>query len=211
MRIVAGSAGSRDVKLTEIDRHLEMMARFLACSGDDAGEAPAVTMVLRSALSIPAQAFIAMSDELVRAGASAKVVLARLEPEEELRQLFASLCRLGPRDPAEELVRWARNPRLLDAHEQVTYGSSMCWSGDAMRRDADKRNALTLFDQSAPQTARLGQLSFAALWAASAVVPERRLVGPAAARPQGAYQPLAEAGVAGSLRPSLQGWPLVRH
>ena len=94
----------------------------------------------------------------------------------------------------------------------MTYGETMCWSGDAMRRDADRRNALTLFDEEAPDTVRLGRLAFEALWTVSSLVPERRLLGPATARPSGAYEHASETPVAVSpLRPSLQGWPLVRH
>ncbi len=211
MRVVVGSGSPRDGRNAELDRHVTMMARFAERLSAVEGQAPALTLVVRSAQSAPALAFIAMSDELARAGASAKVVLARLEPEAEMRQLYASLCRLAPRRPADKLIRWARNPRLLEAHEQVTYGTAMCWSGDAMRRDADRRNALTLFDDAAPQTARLGRLAFEALWGACVAVPERRLVGPAAARPSGAHQVVAERGVVSPLRPSLQGWPLVRH
>jgi hypothetical protein len=217
MRVVAGSGSLWDLGGAEIDRHLETMARFIERleggeAAGDASEASPVTMILRSAQSAPAQALISMTEELARVRASAKVVLAKLEPEEDLRQLFASLWRLGPCEPAQELVRWARNPRLLEAHEQVTYGTAMCWSGDAMRRDADRRNGLTQFDEAAPQAARLGRLAFEALWAASAMVPERRLLGPSTARPSGAYQSAADPGVAISpLRPSLRGWPLVRH
>ena len=101
----------------------------------------------------------------------------RLEPEEDLRQLFATLSELSPREPAKALIRWARDPRLLDAHEQATYGGSVCWSGDAMRREADKRNGLSLFESAAPEAVRLAQLAFAALWGASTVVTERRLAG----------------------------------
>jgi hypothetical protein len=185
-----------------------MMSRFV--EGAKAG--CSLTMILRSPGSDPAKALVGMKGALQRVGVSAKVILAKIEPEEDLRQLFASLSELAPQEPAPELIRWARNPRLLEAHEQVTYGEAMCWSGDAMRRDADKRNALTLFDEEAPGTVRPGQLAFQALWAASSLVPERRLLGPATARPSGAYQPDREAPAAVSpLRPSLQGWPLVRH
>jgi spermidine/putrescine-binding protein len=170
-------------------------------------------MILRSAASSASLALIGMSPDLARAGIAAKVVVANLEPEEDLRQLFASLSELRPRDPAKELIRWARNPRLLDAHEQATYGAAMCWSGDAMRREADKRNALSLFDEAAPGTVRLAQLAFEALWSASAVVTERRLLAPAATKPSGAYERADESRVTAvsPLRPSLQGWPLVRH
>jgi hypothetical protein len=151
-----------------------------------------------------------MRKDLLNAGASAKVILARLESEEDLRQLFATISELSPREPASALIRWARNPRLLDAHEQAIYGDTLCWSGDAMRRDAERRNGLTLFDEDAPEMVRLGRLAFSALWEASARVPERRLVGPAAAKPSGAYERSQDAPVT-ALRPSWQGWPLVRH
>jgi hypothetical protein len=212
MRVVVGSGSSRDLKQAELDRHLEIMSRFIARVESDGAEPRTLTMILRSAASCPALALIGMSRDLARAGIAAKVVVANLEPEEDLRQLFASLSELCPADSAKELIRWARNPRLLDAHEQATYGAAACWSGDAMRREADKRNALSLFDESAPGTALLAQRAFEALWSASTVVAERRLVGPATVKPSGAYEADPESLTAVSpLRPSLQGWPLVRH
>ena len=213
MRVVVGSGSSRDLKQAELDRHLEIMSRFIERVESDGAEPRTLTMILRSAASSASLALIGMSPDLARAGIAAKVVVANLEPEEDLRQLFASLSELRPRDSAKELIRWARNPRLLDAHEQATYGGSMCWSGDAMRREADKRNALSLFDDAGPGTVRLAQLAFEALWSASTVVAERRLLGPAMAKPSGAYEPDAESHVTAvsPLRLSLQGWPLVRH
>ena len=208
MRVVVGSESLRDSQQGELRRHLQMMSRCV----ERAQAGFSLTMILRSAASDPARALVGMKGALQRAGVSAKVILAKLEPGDDLKQLFASLSELAPQEPASELIRWARNPRLLDAHEQVTYGETMCWSGDAMRRDADRRNALTLFDEEAPDTVRLGRLAFGALWAVSALVPERRLLGPATARPAGAYEQASETAVAVStLRPSLQGWPLVRH
>jgi hypothetical protein len=185
-----------------------MMSRFV----ERAKAGFTLTMILRSGGSDPAKALVGMTGALQHAGVSAKVIVAKLDPEDDLKQLFAGLSALAPQQPAPGLIRWARNPRLLDAHEQVTYGEAMCWSGDPMRRDADKRNALTLFDEDAPATVRLNRLAFQALWAASSPVPERRLLGPASARPSGALEQASEPPVAvTTLRPSLQGWPLVRH
>jgi len=205
MRVVVASESSRDLRQSELRRHLQMMSRFV-----ERGETGfSLTLILRSAQSDPAKALIGMKGALERAGVRAKVILAKLEPEDELRQLFTALSELASQEAASGLIRWARDPRLLDAHEQVTYGEAMCWSGDAMRRDADKRNALTLFDEEAPDTVRLGRLAFEALWAVSSLVPERRLTGPAMPRPSGAYE-LTQAPVT-ALRPRVQGWPLVRH
>ncbi len=207
MRVVVDSESSRDLRQSELRRHLQMMSRFVECA--KAGPF-SLTMILRTAGSDPAKALVGMTGALQRSGLSAKIILAKLEPEEELKQLFASLSELAPHESAPGLIRWARNPRLLEAHEQVIYGEAMCWSGDAMRRDADKRNALTLFDEEAPDTVRLGRLAFEALWAVSSPVPERRLLGPANARPSGAHEQISDTPVT-ALRPGLQGWPLIRH
>src|SRR5262245_48505889 len=205
MRVVVGTESTRDSRQSELRQHLQMLSRFI----DSATAGSILTMILRSADSDPAKALVGMKGALLHAGVRAKVVLAKIEPDDELRQLFAALTALGPDCGSSELIRWVRNPRLLDAHEQVTYGEAMCWSGDPMRRDADRRNALALFDDQAAEAVRFGRLAFEAMWAASSPVPERRLTGPLAARPSGAFEH-ADAPVA-ALRPNPQGWPLVRH
>jgi surface antigen len=210
MRLVVGTEGSREFRQAERDRHLDAMARFVERATGDSGAPQCCTMVLRAANSAPAQALIAMKDALADAGVQATAILATLTPEDDLKALFASLAALSPDAPAAALIRWARNPRLLDAHEQATYGTDMCWSGDAMRRDADKRNPLVLFDTDAPGAARLAHLAFKALWGASVPVPARHLVAGGPAKPSGAYEQQDGAPVT-ALRPHLQGWPLVRH
>jgi hypothetical protein len=208
MRVVVNSESSRDLRQSELRRHLQMMARFI----DGAESGASLTMILRSPDSDPAKALIGLTGALQQVGARARVIVANIEPDDELRKLFTNLSGLAPLDPADELIRWARNPRLLDAHEQVTYGDVMCWSGDAMRRDADRRNALTLFEEQAPDAVRLGRQAFKALWNASSPVPKRRLIGPKNARPSAAYEQIAEPPVAVSpYRPGPQGWPLLRH
>ena len=147
MRVLVGTENSGDLRQSELRRHLKMMSRCV----ETATAGSALTMILRSAKSDPAKALIGMKGALQRAGAWAKVILARIEPEDDLRQLFAGLSELAPQRPSHELIRWARNPRLLEAHEQVIYGDALCWFGDAMRRDADKRNALALFEEEAPE------------------------------------------------------------
>ena len=208
MRVVVDSESARDLRQSELRRHLQMMSRFV----DSAAAGASLTMILRSPEADPAKALIGMTGALERKGVRARVLLAKIEPDDDLKKLFDTLSTLAPHEPAHELIRWARNPRLLEAHEQVTYGGTMCWSGDAMRRDADKRNALTLFDDEAPESVRLGRLAFEALWGASSLVPKGRLTGPETGRPSGAYEQPAEPPVAVSpLRPGPQGWPLIRH
>jgi hypothetical protein len=205
MRVVVDSESPRDLRQSELRRHLQMMSRFVECAAAGAS----LTMILRSPEADPAKALIGMTGALERKGLRARALLAKIEPDDDLKKLFAALAALAPHAPAHELIRWARNPRLLEAHEQVTYGETMCWSGDAMRRDADRRNALTLFDEEAPEAVRLGRLAFEALWTASSLVPKGRLTGPETARPSGAYEQPTVA--VSPLRPGPQGWPLIRH
>jgi hypothetical protein len=209
MRVVVDSGRVSDFRQAELEGHVAAIAQAIERARAESRNSPSFTLILRSASSAPALAVVRMKDGLERAGISAKVILAKLEPEEELRQLFVSLTHFALRQQPSQLIRWARNPRLLDAHEQVTYGDAISWSGDVMRRDADRRNALTLFDEATPDMARLGRLAFQALWAASSLVPERHLIGRSATKLSGAYEQTPVA--ASPLRPSIQGWPLVRH
>src|SRR6476659_11153805 len=106
MRIVVGSLSLRDLKQAELDRHLEILAEFIGRVEARGDEPRSLTMILRSASSSPAQALIVRARDLVRAGIVAKVVVTRLDPEDDLRQLYACLSELSPRAPAKELIRW---------------------------------------------------------------------------------------------------------
>jgi hypothetical protein len=212
MHVVVDSDVLKDAREADLNRHLDMLSRCVERARAIGAPSPSITMILRTADSPPALILAHMTDTLRRAGAGARAILARLEPEEDLRRLVSSLSELSPSEPAQALIRWARNPRLLDAHEQATYGEDMCWSGDAMRRESDRRNVLALFNEGVPDRMRLGRLAFEALWAISSPVPDRHLNGRAAAKPAGAFQPSQKTPVAVSpLRPSLQAWPLIRH
>lgn len=208
MRVEASSEGSKNFRQAELDRHLEAMSRLI--ERVRATNTPATcTLILRSAASAPAQVVTLMKDALADAGITARVILAKLEPEQDLHRLYATLTALSPEADSAALIRWARNPRLLDAHEQAAYGHDICWSGDAMRRDADKRNALALLE-TAPEAALRAAHAFKALWAASVPAPARLLDVRGTAKPSGAYEQPTRAPVAALKRPA-QGWPLVRH
>jgi hypothetical protein len=69
-----------------------------------------------------------------------------------------------------------------------------------------------LIEDGAAGTLRLGHLAFEALWSASSIIAERRLIGPPLPKPSGAYGRDAETvAPVSALRPSRQGWPLIRH
>jgi hypothetical protein len=208
MRVVVGSERSLKSRQAELERHLDAMSRYVERHKDRRSRR--CTLVVRSAASVPAQALILMKDTLANVGVRARVVLANLQPQNELKQLFDTLSSLSPGAEGSALIRWARDARLLEAHEQVTYGTKMCWAGDAMRRDADKRNSLALFEMNAPNAARHAAHAFDALWDASVPVPGRHLETPHLSRPSSAYGPMDDT-PASVKDASIQVWPLVRH
>jgi len=60
-----------------------------------------------------------------------------------------------------------RNPRLIEAHEQLVLGARACWTGDTMRRDPAICDAYERFVEDAPELAAAARLTFERLWAAS--------------------------------------------
>jgi len=194
---------------SELERHMDALARLADRALRNEIEAPMCTLILRSAKSAPALALAQMHETLAGAGVVAKTILAKVEPDQALHSMFAALAALTPDADLEAHVRWAQNPRLMDAHEQAVYGQELCWTGDAVRRDADKRNRLVLFDET-PAAVRRGQQAFKALWNASAPVPAHLLDVRA---PDGLLSAAASTKDARQRDnvPPIEGWPLERH
>lgn len=101
-----------------------------------------------------------------------KAVLAEVTDDRFETRLV--LARLPKNDPAEELaalapaeIRWAKNPRMLDAHEQLVVGPNSTWMGDCMRRDPAKRDAFQSLNIDCPEAAGWAHVSFERIWQAS--------------------------------------------
>lgn len=70
-------------------------------------------------------------------------------------------------------VRWARRPRLVEAHEQLVLGPTVCWIGDCMRRDPAKCDAFETYVEGCGEAAGCAAVSFERLWIVSE--PVRRI------------------------------------
>jgi hypothetical protein len=57
-------------------------------------------------------------------------------------------------------VRWARDPRLIEAHEQLVLGAQTCWIGDSMRRDPTKCDAFESYVEGCGEAAGCALVSF---------------------------------------------------
>ena len=122
-----------------------------------------ITLVARSAESPVARALVALSPEIVGRGLSVRAIFGQLEPE----KTPAGWSVTGPEIAFHRVLRWAKNPRLADAHEQLVLGEQTCWIGDCMRRDPSRRDAYEHFVTGDARTATTMATSFERLWGAS--------------------------------------------
>lgn len=67
--------------------------------------------------------------------------------------------------------RVARDPRLLDAHEQIILDDTAIWIGDCMRRDPEKRDAFECYSEDAAESVAWARACFARLWRAAEPLP----------------------------------------
>ena len=123
-----------------------------------------VTLVARSAESPVAKALVSLGTELASRNMTVRAIFCQLEPE----KTAAGWSIAGPCIAFARDLRWAGNPRLADAHEQMVLGSTTCWTGDCMRRDPARRDAYESYVTSDAQTTHPLRVSFERLWAASA-------------------------------------------
>jgi len=59
----------------------------------------------------------------------------------------------------------------------MTLGSTICWSGDAMRRSPQRPGVLEIAEQDAPASVRLAGMAFSALWSACVPLTRAQMAG----------------------------------
>lgn len=62
-------------------------------------------------------------------------------------------------------VRCVASSNLLDAHERMIVGTETVWTGDSLRRPADKIDAFEATEQNAPNASAWAKRCFERLWA----------------------------------------------
>ena len=160
--------------------------------GGDASRAAHLLIIARSLESPLVKAVAGLTNEITAAGLSARMILAQVDreplPEEWGRAITFS-----------HEIRWAKHPRLIEAHEQLVLGPETCWIGDCMRRDPAKCDAYESYVEGCGEAAGCAAVSFERLWLASQPLmsqPARRVgggIGPGSPLPiiEAAPQPTA--------------------
>lgn len=117
-------------------------------------------LVARSLESPVVKAVAGAADEIAGAGFNLRLILAQLDASASARDWSQDITL------AHE-VRWAKHPRLIEAHEQLVLGPEACWIGDCMRRDPTKCDAYESFVEDCGEAAGCAAVSFERLWCAS--------------------------------------------
>ena len=154
----------------------DLVARYvahLAQSTEQSATELSLEIVAHSPESPIAQAVAARFADLAAAGVTVRAIFASIEPEATLAGWTAHAA----------YVRWARNERLLEAHEQLVLGSRRCWSGDAMRRGSTKTDLFESMNDGCTEAALLGRRAFDRLAPLTAAIRPRRVTASLVAQP----------------------------
>jgi hypothetical protein len=136
------------------------LAAFVARALNGRGTGSVVTVVARSAASPVAEALVQVGRTLADHGVQVRAIFTTLTAEPGRADWTNSATMV----PFARDVRWARHPRMSEAHEQLVVGNEACWIGDCMRRDPAKRDAYEQFLDCNPDATRVATVSFERLW-----------------------------------------------
>lgn len=134
-----------------IERHLSLL------HADGAG---ASCLLLARSIDSPAARMLA---EAISSGLASNVTVRTIVTTADLTHLDVqdvvvnSVAALGE-------CRIARDPRVLEAHEQLVIGANAVWIGDCMRRDPTKRDAYECYAENSGEMAVTARRSFERLW-----------------------------------------------
>jgi hypothetical protein len=143
----------------------QQIARFIRQYLDMAAhDGPqAVLLVARSGASPVARALKDAAVEIAARGIGVRMIVAS---EERVQDFWPSAAGCQGRQ-----IRIARNPRLMDAHEQLVLGERATWFGDSLRRDPLKRDAFESFMADDAAAAGRARSTFERLWQATEPLP----------------------------------------
>ena len=159
LRVGVTRHDEKEQKLKEFVRH------HLDTLGTEHATIRGPLMVVARSIDSPVvKALLALRHDIHAANLKLRLILAQLDndalPESWETDVAPITCE----------VKWARRPRLIEAHEQLVLGPDTCWIGDCMRRDPAKCDAFENFIEDCGEASGCAIVSFERLWAISEVI-----------------------------------------
>jgi hypothetical protein len=146
-----------------------------------------ITLIARSPASPPAQALAMNLARFQPKSVDVRIIFAQIAPANAMDSIVSALS-AACRDAPGAIIRWAKNRALLDAHERLTLGTTLCWTGDSMRRSEDSRSAIDRVDEGTSVILAEAYASFEAIWAASKPLPHNIFTNRTLALPESALK-----------------------
>jgi hypothetical protein len=160
VRMCITRRGEKELRLAAfIARGVQGMASQMPGVAAGQPEQGELLAIARSVQSPLVKAIATRASEIAAAGGTMRLILAKPDG----LALSDALAAMRAAFPACE-VRLARNPRLIEAHEQLTIGARIAWTGDSMRRDPATCDAYESFVEDCPQIAAAAAATFERLW-----------------------------------------------
>lgn len=147
---------------------------YIEKHGKTAHSELSVTLIARAPDSPVTDAVRRHADRFIDSGVELRVIFAKIEPSATFASFVEMAGMYNGQNCLHASIRWARNPALIDAHEQLVMGTAHCWSGDVMRRSPDVRFSLDMFEGEGGDAVSLGRMAFDGLWSVSANIPKSR-------------------------------------
>ena len=159
----------RDEKETRLRAFIdERLANAPAAPQAQALEQTTILVIARSSDSPVSKAVLAMGAEATGRNVCVRAIFTTLGTSDTAR--IAEACQLSE---CGLQIRWARDIRLMEAHEQLVLGPRSSWIGDCMRREPLKHDAFEVFAPDCEETAQRARLFFERLWKASEPIIDR--------------------------------------
>lgn len=159
LRVSVTRHGDKEQKLRDF------IAQHIAATDDLTGadRVSQIQVVARSIESPVVKAIAALAREIAEANVSVRMIMAHADHD----TFGDAWSDAGHAVGFDHEVRWARHPRLIEAHEQLVLGPQTCWIGDSMRRDPTKCDAFESYVEGCGEAAGCALVSFERLWVAS--------------------------------------------
>jgi len=158
----ANDVAQRELKERGLRQFIDSYLAGVAASPAAEGGARACLLLARSPDS-PVARVVAEYAACKRLQLPVRAILTTLETSAQVSGQHMALL---PQFAVE--IRLARDPRLLEAHEQLVLGVRASWTGDAMRRDPLKRDAYEAYSPDDRAKALRAIASFERLWRVAA-------------------------------------------
>ncbi len=164
---------SFDTSAHEFDAFINLYLREFDGKTENISENFRVAMIASSPSVEVAKAVARYASEFSKRDIKVRAIFASLDPKEDLLPWLKNNSLLSDCNWLDD-IRWASKRELMDAHEQIILGTTMCWSGDAMRRQSRAPYLMDLFENNCEVKTRMGRLAFEALWSVSVAVPNSK-------------------------------------